>query len=117
MLFVVRTVAHLWRQEAQTRNAQDIAKRGADLYDKLAGFVADLQLVGSRLTQAREAYDAAESKLATERGNVIRQAEMLRSLGVKPTKALPSNLVHISDGDEPTDEPPAQLEASLALAK
>ena len=35
LLFVVRTVAHLWRQEAQNRNAQDIAKRGAELYDKL----------------------------------------------------------------------------------
>ena len=93
LLFVVRTVAHLWRQEAQTRNAQEIAKRGAELYDKLAGFVADLQEVGARLSQARTAYDAAESKLAKGRGNVIRQAEMLRDLGVKPTKALPSSLV------------------------
>lgn len=31
LLFVVRTVAHLWRQEAQSRNAQDIAERGAQL--------------------------------------------------------------------------------------
>ena len=93
LLFVVRTVAHLWRQEAQTRNAQEIAKRGAELYDKLSGFVADLQEVGVRLSQARTAYDAAESKLAKGRGNVIRQAEMLRDLGVKPTKALPSGLI------------------------
>ena len=28
LLFVVRTVAHLWRQEAQSRNAQEIARRG-----------------------------------------------------------------------------------------
>jgi len=57
LLFVVRTVAHLWRQEAQTRNAQEIAKRGAEFYDKLSGFVGDLQTVGSRLKQARDAYD------------------------------------------------------------
>jgi DNA recombination protein RmuC len=100
LLFVVRTVAHLWRQEAQTRNAQEIAKRGAELYDKLAGFVGDLQNIGARLKQAREAYDAAETKLATGRGNVIRQAEMLRSLGVKPAKALPSALVAIAQDDE-----------------
>jgi DNA recombination protein RmuC len=43
LLFVVRTVAHLWRQEAQSRNAQEIAKRGADLYDKLVAFVEDLE--------------------------------------------------------------------------
>ncbi|MDD2408063.1 MAG: DNA recombination protein RmuC, partial [Tepidiphilus sp.] len=46
LLFVVRTVAHLWRQEQQNQNAQEIAKRGAELYDKLAGFVADLQALG-----------------------------------------------------------------------
>jgi hypothetical protein len=42
LLFVVRTVAHLWRQEAQSRNAQEIAKRGAELYDKFVGFVEDM---------------------------------------------------------------------------
>ena len=100
LLFVVRTVAHLWRQEAQTRNAQEIAKRGAELYDKLAGFVGDLQNIGARLKQAREAYDSAEAKLITGRGNVIRQAEMLRSLGVKPGKALPPALIAIAQDDE-----------------
>lgn len=100
LLFVVRTVAHLWRQEAQTRNAQEIAKRGAELYDKLAGFVGDLQNIGARLKQAREAYDLAEAKLTTGRGNVIRQAEMLRSLGVKPGKALPPALVTVAQDDE-----------------
>lgn len=100
LLFVVRTVAHLWRQEAQTRNAQEIAKRGAELYDKLAGFVGDLQNIGARLKQAREAYDLAEAKLVTGRGNVIRQAELLRSLGVKSGKALPPALRAIAHDDE-----------------
>lgn len=93
LLFVVRTVAHLWRQEAQSRNAQDIAKRGAELYDKLCGFVEDLETVGNRISQAQKAYDLAHGKLATGRGNVIRQAEMLRDLGIKPAKALPAAVV------------------------
>ncbi|MDD3609397.1 MAG: DNA recombination protein RmuC [Halothiobacillaceae bacterium] len=93
LLFVVRTVAHLWRQEAQTRNAQEIARRGAELYDKLSGFVADMQSLGNRLEQARKDYDGALSKLSTGRGNVIRQAEMLRELGIKPSKSLPESLI------------------------
>ena len=93
LLFVVRTIAHLWRQEAQTRNAQDIAKRGAELYDKLAAFVADLQKVGAKLKDAQSAYDDAEKKLSTGNGNAIRQAEMLKKLGVKATKSLPAALV------------------------
>jgi DNA recombination protein RmuC len=93
LLFVVRTVASLWRQEAQNRNAQDIAKRGAELYDKLAGFVEDMESLGNRLGQAQKDYDGAISKLATGRGNLIRQAEMLKKLGVKPNKALPTPMV------------------------
>jgi DNA recombination protein RmuC len=104
LLFVVRTIAHLWRQEAQTRNAQDIAKRGAELYDKLAAFVGDLQKVGAKLKDAQSAYDEAEKKLASGRGNVIRQAEMLKDLGVKTTKSLPNALVDASGAAE---EPPA----------
>jgi len=92
-LFVVRTVANLWRQELQKRSIQDIVRRGAELYDKLVGFVDDLQKVGERLVQAKDSYDTAYAKLFTGRGNVIRQAEMLKGLGVKPTKSLPAQLV------------------------
>lgn len=100
LLFVVRTVAHLWRQEQQNRNAQDIASRGAELYDKLAGFVEDLDTLGNRLQQAQKAYDGAYNKFTGGRGNVIRQAEMLKELGVKPTKQFSQNLI-----DSALDEP------------
>lgn len=93
LLFVVRTVAHLWRQEAQSRNAQEIAKRGAKLFDEFSAFVADLEKVGERLRQAQASYEDARTKLCEKNGNVIRQAEMLKQLGVKPTKALPQALV------------------------
>lgn len=96
LLFVVRTVAHLWRQEQQTRNAQDIAKRGAELYDKLAGFVEDLEKVGRMLNQAKDTYDSAFNKFTRGKGNVIRQAEMLKELGIKPSKNLPTPLTEIA---------------------
>lgn len=93
LLFVVRTVAHLWRQEAQSRNAQDIAKRGAELYDKLVGFVTDMTALGDRLKQAQNEYDDACGKLYRGRGNLVGQAEKLKQLGIKPSKALPVSLV------------------------
>jgi DNA recombination protein RmuC len=100
LLFVVRTVAHLWSQDAQNKNSQEIAKKGADLYEKFCGFVNDLQEVGRRLGQAKEAFDLAENKLVSGRGNVVRQAQMLKSLGVKPSKNLPQPLVDRSTADE-----------------
>ena len=100
LLFVVRTVAHLWRQEQQSRNSQDIAKRGAELYDRLMGFVEDLQTVGNRPSQAQTAFESAQKKLAVGKGNVIRQAEMLKELGVKPSKALPTPLVDMAVAED-----------------
>ena len=100
LLFVLRTVAHLWRQEQQNRNAQEIANRGAELYDKLVGFVKDLESVGTKLEDAQNVYKDAHNKFTSGRGNVIRQAEMLKDLGVKPTKQLPQNLIE-SALDEP----------------
>jgi DNA recombination protein RmuC len=100
LLFVVRTVAHLWRQERQKQNVQEIVNRGAELYDKLVGFVEELKSVGERLEQAKTSYGLALNKLSTGKGNVIRQAVMLQELGVKPKKNLPPELVEASAEDE-----------------
>jgi DNA recombination protein RmuC len=100
LLFVLRTVASLWRQEQQKQNVEEIARKGADLYNKLASFVADFTEVGSRLDTAQRSYADALSKLHTGKGNVIRQAEMLKALGVKPTKQLPQGLVELAQQEK-----------------
>ena len=105
LLFVVRTIAHLWRQEAQNRNAQEIAKQGTKLHDKLVAFLEELQKVGSKLKEAQSAYENAEKRLGHGRENVIRLAGGFAKLGVKTAKTLPASLVDAADGDadEPTE--------------
>jgi DNA recombination protein RmuC len=100
LLATVRTVAHLWRQEHQNRNAQEIARQCASLYDKFVGFVEDLDKVGQRLEQAQISYTDAVGKLKTGRGNLIRTAENVKKLGVKPNKSLPTKLTDFADDDE-----------------
>jgi len=100
LLATVRTVAHLWRQEHQNRNAQEIARQCASLYDKFVGFVEDLDKVGQRLEQAQISYSDAVGKLKTGRGNLIRTAENVKKLGVKPNKSLPSKLTDVADDYE-----------------
>ena len=104
LLFVLRTVAHLWRQEQQKRNVQEIVRRGGELYDKLAAFAKDLTEVGRKLGDARNAYDEAYKKLAEGRGNVIRQAEMLKELGIRPTKQIPQSMRELALEQELFDE-------------
>ena len=99
LLATVRTVAHLWRQEQQNRNAQEIARQCAALYDKFVGFVEDLDKVGQRLEQAQSSYTDAVGKLKTGRGNLIRTAENVKKLGVKPNKSLPSKLTDVADDE------------------
>lgn len=93
LLCVVRTVAQIWRQERQSRNVEEIAKRGRILYDKFRGFTEDLIRVGAKLGDAREAYEGAFNKLARADGNLISQAEKLVKLGIKPNKTLPQPLL------------------------
>ncbi len=100
LLFVVRTIAHVWRQEAQSRNAQEIAERGGRLYDKFVGFVADMAKVGTTLDDARAVYDDARKKLSAGPGNLVRQAELLKELGAKATKSLPAELIAAANAEE-----------------
>jgi DNA recombination protein RmuC len=96
LMATLRTVAHLWRQDHQNRNALEIAKQCGTLYDKFVGFVDDLEKLGQRLDQAQTSYHDAFNKLKSGKGNLIRTAEKVRELGVKPSKNLPTPLIESS---------------------
>lgn len=87
----LKVVADLWKREYQSRNAIEIAKRGAILYDKFAGFVDTLQDVGKNIDRTQKSYEKAFSQLKDGNGNLIRQAEMLKDLGIKAQKELPNS--------------------------
>jgi len=100
LMATLRTVAHLWRQDHQNRNALEIAKQCGSLYDKFVGFVEDLEKLGQRLDQAQSSYHDAFNKLKTGKGNLIRSAEKVRELGVKPSKNLSIPLIESSSDPE-----------------
>jgi DNA recombination protein RmuC len=97
LLATLRTVAHVWRLADQQKHVLEIAENGGKLYDKFVGFVEDLQSVGKSLDAARAAWENASNKLQTGRGNLIRQAEQLKTLGAKAAKSLPNALLEKAD--------------------
>jgi len=99
LLISLRTIAGIWRYEYQNRNAQELVRQCGALYDKFVGFVADVEDIGKKIDSARGSYDDALVKLKTGKGNLIRQAERIRELGIKPNKSLPQHLT-----DSATDE-------------
>jgi DNA recombination protein RmuC len=101
LLFSLRTIANIWRYEYQNRNAQELVRQCTALYDKFVGFVADLEEIGKRLKAAQSSYDDAYGKLASGRGNLVRQVERIRELGLKPSKPLPGHLTELAVESEP----------------
>ncbi len=97
LLATLRTIASVWKQEKQNRNAQEIARQAGDLYDKFVGFINDMENIEKSLVKAKETYDTAFGKLTTGRGNLIRRTEKLKELGVKTNKEIPE---HLKDEDD-----------------
>lgn len=89
LLTTLRTVASLWKQDRQQKNALDIAKRGGALYDKFVGLVKDIEHLGEKLGAAQKAHDDVMGKLASGKGNLLRQVDELKAMGAKTEKSLP----------------------------
>lgn len=92
LLATLRTVASLWKQERQQKNALEIAKRGGELYDKFANIVKDLETLGERIGSVHKTHSDIMGKISTGRGNLISQVEKLKELGAKAEKSLPAQI-------------------------
>jgi DNA recombination protein RmuC len=117
LLFVLRTVSNLWNAEVQRQYVSDIVKRGAELYDKFAGFVESMQDIGYRLDQAQASYSEAMGRLKNGRGNLLRQAEQLKEYGIKPKKSLPEQLLDDDAEMDAADHSAVQLKIKSIAAK
>jgi DNA recombination protein RmuC len=93
LLATLRTVASIWRNEKQSNNAIEIAKKAGDLYDKFDGFIKDILEVGKKIDQTKSNYSDAMNKLIDGRGNIISRFEELKTLGAKADKQLPQTLI------------------------
>lgn len=102
LLVALRTINNLWRNERQNQNAKQIAERASKLYDKLRLFVADMDNIGTALEKASHSYQGAMNKLASGRGNIIRQAESFKELGVEVKRDLPASLTERAQRDSDT---------------
>lgn len=90
----LKLIVDLWKREYQNQNANEIAERGAKLYDKFVGFIDNLQDVGDHLQKAQNKYGEAYKQLSTGNDNLVTQATKLKDLGLKTKKSLPENILN-----------------------
>lgn len=88
----LRTIASIWKMEQQNKNTLEIARQGGSLYDKFAGLIEDMEKIDSCIKKLGEAYESANNKLTSGRGNLLGQVEKLKTLGAKTSKSLPKSI-------------------------
>lgn len=88
LMMALKTIANVWAVDRRNQNAELIANRAGKLYDKVFGFVQNMERVGERLEQAQDSYTQAFSQLSKGKGNVISQVESLKNLGAKTSKKI-----------------------------
>jgi len=93
LLATLRTVDQIWKQELQTRNALEIARKSGDLYDKFVMFYTSLEKVNSKLNETQTAFKDVFDDVKTGRGNLIKRVEDIKKLGIKASKELPPNVM------------------------
>ncbi|PKG99159.1 DNA recombination protein RmuC [Paraglaciecola sp. MB-3u-78] len=101
LLVALRTINNIWQYEYQNQNAQKIADNAAKLYDKFHGFMVDMDKVGKAIESSQKSFEGAMNKLSTGKGNLVRQVEQFRKLGVQSNKNMDKNLL---DSAEVEDE-------------
>jgi len=96
LMIALRTIENLWRYDSQEKNGRLIATQASKLYDKMRLFSHNMLEVGAQLGKAQDSYDHALKQFSEGRGNLISQAESLKSMGVTVNKPLPEQLVESS---------------------
>lgn len=99
LLATLRTIASVWKQERQTKNAIEIAKQSGALYDKFVGFIEDMDKIKKGIDSSSLAYDNAINKLQKGSGNLVKRALDIEKLGAKTTKQISSKFI---ESDEPS---------------
>jgi len=87
LIALLKAADYGWRQEAISRNAEEISQLGRQLHDRIATFSDHLDKVGKGLESATKAYNAAVGSLES---SLLPGARKFAELGAKGAKDLKS---------------------------
>jgi DNA recombination protein RmuC len=85
LIALLKAAAYGWRQEAVSRNADEISALGRALYDRVAGFAENLEKIGRSLDAAMKGYNTA---VGSFEGTLLPGARKLAELGARGARDL-----------------------------
>jgi len=117
MLVVLKTIQSIWRYEYQNRNSKEIAERAGKLYDKFYSFIDSLKTVGRHIERADNEYHNAFKLLSQGRGNLVSQAEKIKTLGIKTKKTISQSLIEQDNIDTDLKKSESQSHTAISLGE
>ena len=100
---VMQLVSQLWRVEKQNRNADEIARLGGLIYDKIAAFTKEFENVHRAIAQAEAAYAQSLRTLTSGPQSVISRSKRMKELGAKTSKEMSGSVAEAWSLEEPTE--------------
>jgi len=85
LIALLKAAAYGWRQEAVSKNAEEVSRLGRDLYDRVVTFSEHLEKIGRGLDAATKGYNAA---VGSFEGSLLSGARKFEELGAKGMKKL-----------------------------
>jgi DNA recombination protein RmuC len=85
LIALLKAAAYGWRQESVSKNAEEIALLGRQLYDRMVAFADNLEKVGRGLDNAMKGYNAAVGSFES---SVLPGARRFAELGARGAKEL-----------------------------
>jgi len=99
LIALLRMIYDFWRVENQSKNNQEIAKRGEALYEKFVGFTSTFEDIGNSIKASQDKYDKALGQFKEGKGNLVSQALQLKNLGLKSDKRFSGNMLPEEEED------------------
>ena len=97
LVMALQLAYNLWQSEKQTRNVEEIIRRGNLLYEKFVTFTTAFERIGRQLDDTRRLYDQALGTLSRGNGNLVSGFLKLKDLGLTPKRDISPTMTERAD--------------------
>ncbi len=105
LIGMLKILYDLWSKEIQIKNVEQIVTAANKMYEKFATFADTFVKIGAQLNTAQTTYEQAKRQLTTGPGNLLRQIERVKVMGLPSTKAINPALTPEEETDESSEHP------------
>ena len=93
LMMALQLAYNLWQSEKQSRNVEEIIRRGNLLYEKFVTFITTFEKIGKQLDETKKQYESAFGTLARGNGNIISSFNKMKELGLTPKRNIPTEVI------------------------